>query len=79
MCFFNSSNKCVDARNYDEMNEIILESTWILLLEGRWRDEFTLKTPFSKGKYYNEYDITKLIPKREINDKYTCDNDIKIE
>ena len=26
-CFFNSSNKCVDARNYDEMSEIILEST----------------------------------------------------
>ena len=49
LCFFNSSNKCVDARNYDEMSEIILESTWILLSEGRWRDEFTSKTPFSKG------------------------------
>ena len=54
LCFFNSSNKCVDARNYDEMNEIILESTRILLLEGRWRDEFTSKTPFSKGTSDNE-------------------------
>ena len=36
------------------MSEIILESTWILLLEGRWRDEFTSKTPFSKGTSDNE-------------------------
>ena len=36
------------------MNEIILESTRILLLEGRWRNEFTSKTPYSKGTSDNE-------------------------
>ena len=40
---------CVDATNKNEMNEILLESAWILLSEGRWNDEYTFKTPFSKG------------------------------
>ena len=40
---------CVDATNKNEMNEILLESTWILLSEGRRNDEYTFKTPFSKG------------------------------
>ena len=40
---------CVDATNKNEMNEILLESAWILSSEGRWNDEYTFKTPFSKG------------------------------
>ena len=48
MYFSNSCNKCLDSNN-DEINEILLESAWILLLEGRWNDEYTFKTPFLKG------------------------------
>ena len=36
------------------MNEKVLESTWILLSEGRWNDEFTFKTPLLNGTSDNE-------------------------
>lgn len=44
---FNSFNKCLDSNN-DEINEILLKSTWILSSEGRW-NEYAFKTPFLKG------------------------------
>lgn len=48
-------------------------------MEAMRSNKHITKTPFSKGKHYNEFDITKLIPKREMNNKYTNDYDIKID